>query len=80
MYMCMISAKLNSVLEEVRNVLGEAVPEGVMVDTIMKHNFSVEGSLNELLNQQGTYIYMATALSLSLKASNKCNIFKAVWS
>ncbi|XP_060565439.1 HBS1-like protein isoform X3 [Ruditapes philippinarum] len=45
-------AKLNSVLEEVRNVIGEAVPEGVMVDTIMKHNFSVEGSLNELLNQQ----------------------------
>ncbi|XP_045158816.2 HBS1-like protein isoform X2 [Mercenaria mercenaria] len=45
-------AKLNSVLEEVRNVLGEAVPEGVMVDTIMRHNFSVEGSLNELLNSQ----------------------------
>lgn len=45
-------AKLNSVLEEVRNVLGEAVPEGIMVDTILRRNFSVEGTLNELLTQQ----------------------------
>ncbi|KAL4236288.1 HBS1-like protein [Mactra antiquata] len=43
-------AKLNSALEEVCNVLGESVPEHVMVDTILKHNFSVEGSLNELLD------------------------------
>lgn len=45
-------AKLNSVLEEVRNVLGDTVHEGLMVDTIIRHNFSVEGSLNELLTLQ----------------------------
>ena len=49
----MIVAKLNSCLEEVRNVLGDTVPEHILIDTIMKHGYSLDLTLNELLNQQG---------------------------
>ncbi|XP_052775545.1 uncharacterized protein LOC128213622 isoform X2 [Mya arenaria] len=45
-------ARLNSCLEDVRNVLGESVPDSMMVSTIIRHNFSIESSLNELLNKQ----------------------------
>ena len=47
------TAKLNSCLEEIRNILGESVPENVMVDTVIKSNFSLDRALNELLSQQG---------------------------
>ena len=29
------------------------MPENIMVDTVIKHNFSLEASLNDLLSQQG---------------------------
>lgn len=44
-------AHLNSCLEEVRNVLGESLPEHILIDTIIKQNFDLEKSLNQLLNQ-----------------------------
>ena len=47
------SANLNSCLEEIRSILGESVPEHVMVDTVIKHNFTLEAALNDLLAQQG---------------------------
>ena len=50
-----ISANLNSCLEELRSILGESVPEHVMVDTVIKHNFSLETALNDLLLQQGEF-------------------------
>ncbi|XP_052274805.1 HBS1-like protein isoform X1 [Dreissena polymorpha] len=45
-------ARLNSCLDEVRSVLGDSVPEHVIVEVIVRHNFSIEGAFNELLNQQ----------------------------
>ncbi|XP_052098618.1 uncharacterized protein LOC127733294 isoform X1 [Mytilus californianus] len=47
-------AKLNSCLDEVRNVLGESCPEYIMAQTIVKHNYNIQSTLNELLNQTGT--------------------------
>ncbi|XP_063408361.1 uncharacterized protein LOC134691824 isoform X2 [Mytilus trossulus] len=46
--------KLNSCLDEVRNVLGESCPEHIMAQTIVKHNYNIQSTLNELLNQTGT--------------------------
>ncbi|KAK3089321.1 hypothetical protein FSP39_002718 [Pinctada imbricata] len=48
----MEEGQLNSCLEEVRNVLGETVPEQVMIQTIINHKYSIEKSLNELLSLQ----------------------------
>ncbi|XP_052274706.1 interferon-inducible GTPase 1-like isoform X2 [Dreissena polymorpha] len=45
-------ARLNSCLDKVRSVLGERVPEHLMKKVILRHNFSIEEALNELLNQQ----------------------------
>lgn len=45
-------ARLNSCLEEARNILGESVPESVMCKVIVQNNFDVEKSLNELLTAQ----------------------------
>lgn len=47
-------AKLNSCLDEVRNVLGESCPEHIMAQTVVKHNYNIQSTLNELLNQTGT--------------------------
>lgn len=47
-------AKLNSCLDEVRNVLGESCPEHIMAQTIVKHKYNIQSTLNELLNQTGT--------------------------
>jgi len=58
--MFLTAARLNSCLEDVRNVLGESMPEPMMVDAILRHNFSIESSLNELLNAQGKYSYSLT--------------------
>ncbi|XP_067679284.1 uncharacterized protein [Haliotis asinina] len=45
-------AKLNSCLEEIHNILGESYPDSVYRETIMKHNFSLQASLDELLSQK----------------------------
>ncbi|KAH3850290.1 hypothetical protein DPMN_092698 [Dreissena polymorpha] len=50
---CVLTARLNSCLDEVRSVLGKSVPEHLMIEVILRHNFSIEGALNELLNQLG---------------------------
>ncbi|XP_046554634.1 LOW QUALITY PROTEIN: HBS1-like protein [Haliotis rubra] len=45
-------AKLNSCLEEIHNILGECRPDSVYRETIIKHNFSLQASLDELLSQK----------------------------
>lgn len=46
------TAQLNSCLEEMRNILGETVPERVMVDAVIKSSFDQEKALNAILSQQ----------------------------
>lgn len=44
-------AKLQSCIEEIRNVIGEApVSERQLVETVLKHNFDFAKSLDEILN------------------------------
>lgn len=44
-------AKLQSCIEEIRNVIGEApFSERQLVDTVLKHNFDFPKSLDEILN------------------------------
>lgn len=44
-------AKLQSCIEEIRNVIGEApVSEWQLVETVLKHKFDCSKSLDEILN------------------------------
>lgn len=44
-------AKLQSCIEEIRNVIGEApFPEWQIVETVLKHKFDCSKSLDEILN------------------------------
>lgn len=44
-------AKLQSCIEEIRNVIGDApVSERQLVETVLKHNFELSKSLDEVLN------------------------------
>ncbi|XP_064624404.1 uncharacterized protein LOC135485936 isoform X2 [Lineus longissimus] len=45
-------ARLNSCLEEVRNVVGDSTPEHILVDTIIKTDFNYEVALDTLFNKQ----------------------------
>lgn len=45
-------ATLNSCLDEVRSIVGESCPEHLMAQTIVKNNYNIQASLNELLNLQ----------------------------
>lgn len=42
--------KLLSVLDEVRNIVGDSTPDQQIVDTIMKFNYDMAASLNHILN------------------------------
>lgn len=48
----MDEAKLMSCLDEIRNVLGDSVPEQRIIKTIIEHNFSISESLDALLNSE----------------------------
>ncbi|XP_060081128.1 HBS1-like protein isoform X1 [Ylistrum balloti] len=41
--------KLNSCLEEIRNILGDSTPDHVLCQTIIKNKYDLQASLNELL-------------------------------
>ncbi|KAH9515291.1 HBS1-like protein [Bulinus truncatus] len=45
-------AKLNSCLEEARNILGDSVSETVMTSVIIQNGYNLETSINQLLSQQ----------------------------
>ena len=53
-----LSARLNSCLEEMRNILGESVPEHIMIDAVIRHNFEHDKALNDVLNQQGKFVFI----------------------
>ena len=48
-----ISARLNSCLEEMRNIIGETMSERTMTDAIIDCNYNHEKALSYLLDRQG---------------------------
>ena len=55
MHLLFLTAKLNSCLDEVRNVIGDSCPEHIMSQAIVRNSYNIQTTLNELLNQQGNY-------------------------
>ncbi|XP_032528780.2 protein HBS1 [Danaus plexippus] len=47
-------AKLMSCLDELRNVLGDTVPENILVQAVINHNFNFNIALDEILNNNKT--------------------------
>ncbi|XP_022819255.1 HBS1-like protein [Spodoptera litura] len=45
-------AKLMSCLDELRNVIGEAVSDNILIQTVIKHNFDFSKSLDDILNRK----------------------------
>lgn len=45
-------AKLMSCLDELRNIIGDTVAENVLVQTVLKHKFDCNKSLDEILNRK----------------------------
>lgn len=44
-------AKLNSCKEEIVNVIGDTIPEHIVSQAVVKHQYNIQAALNELLNQ-----------------------------
>jgi elongation factor 1 alpha-like protein len=44
--------KLRSCLDEIRNVIGDTLPEKIIVETILANNFDFNRSLDTLLNKK----------------------------
>ncbi|XP_053693457.1 protein HBS1 [Sabethes cyaneus] len=47
-------ARLISCMEEIRNIIGEAVPDRQLVESIMKHNYDFNKALDDILNSSVT--------------------------
>lgn len=45
-------AKLMSCLDELRNVLGDTMPENILVQSVLKHKFNYNKALDEILNNK----------------------------
>ena len=43
-------AKLMSCLDELRNILGDTIPENILVQSVLNHNFNYSNALDEILN------------------------------
>ncbi|XP_071501814.1 uncharacterized protein [Diadema antillarum] len=48
----MDEARLQSCLEEIRNVVGDTTPEHILIDTIVANKFNCEHALDAILNRQ----------------------------
>ncbi|KAK7079318.1 HBS1-like protein [Halocaridina rubra] len=46
--------RLESVLDEMRNILGDQFSERELIQTVLKNNFELDASINELLNKNST--------------------------
>ncbi|XP_023933993.1 protein HBS1 [Bicyclus anynana] len=44
--------KLMSCLDELRNVLGDTIPENILVQSVLKHRFNYDKALDEILNNK----------------------------
>lgn len=47
-------AKLMSCLDELRNVLGDSIPDNILIQTVMKNKFDYSKALDELLNSSSS--------------------------
>lgn len=54
-------ARLLSCMEEIRNVVGEAVSDKHVVETVLKHDFDFAKSLDEILNTPETSVVTVPA-------------------
>lgn len=45
-------AKLMSCLDELRNVLGDTIPDNILVQSVLKHKFNYNKALDEILNNK----------------------------
>lgn len=43
-------AKLMSCLDELRNILGDTIPENILIKSVLNHNFNYNQALDEILN------------------------------
>ncbi|CAH0722858.1 unnamed protein product, partial [Brenthis ino] len=43
-------AKLMSCLDELRNILGDTIPDNILIKSVLKHNFNYNQALDEILN------------------------------
>ena len=50
-----ITAKLNSCLEQIRSVLGDSTPDHMLIDAVLKQGFNHEKALDAILSQQGRF-------------------------
>ena len=44
------NVRLRSCLEEIRNVIGDSVPEQILIDAVMKHHFNFNKVLDDVLS------------------------------
>jgi len=42
--------RLRSCLEEIRNVIGDSIPEHILIDSVMKNEFNFSKALDDVLN------------------------------
>lgn len=47
-------ARLMSCLDELRNVLGDSIPDNILIKTVMSHQFEFSKALDELLNSSSS--------------------------
>ncbi|XP_050693971.1 protein HBS1-like [Eriocheir sinensis] len=57
--------RLASVLDELRNILGDKYSEGELTQTVLVHNFHLESALNALLNRSASAASASPASPLS---------------
>ena len=48
-----LAARLQSCLEELHNIMGDNIAEAVLTEVVVRHDFNIESSLNELLSLKG---------------------------
>lgn len=55
-------ARLQSCLDEIRNVIGDSIPERILVGTIVRNGFDIHRSLDAVLNtssQKGSLLILS---------------------
>lgn len=51
-YCILLQIRLHSVLDELRNVVGDQFSEEDLIQTVLKHRYDFEASLNAILNHR----------------------------
>ena len=59
-----LAARLQCCLEELHNIMGDNIPEPVLTETVVRHNFNIESSLNELLSLKGELAFLKWVITI----------------